>query len=132
MNTYISPTIYHAIQNYIEQNSIVEAFYSRDIINQADMYLPYYDDEEDTSDNQYADFDIWITFSQIERVIDFDVLTEKWVPHINSEYGIWIGVSDTSSMDDFVKRVIEIIYDYEINEVELENLKNNIDVKIER
>lgn len=131
MNTYISPTIYHAIQNYIEQNSIVEAFYSRDIINQADMYLPYYD-EEDASDNQYADFDIWITFSQIERVIDFDVLTEKWVPHINSEYGIWIGVSDTSSMDDFVKRVIEIIYDYEINEVELENLKNNIDVKIER
>lgn len=132
MNTYISPTIYHAIQNYIEQNSIVEAFYSRDIISQADMYLPYYDDEEDASDNQYADFDIWITFSQIERVIDFDVLTEKWVPHINSEYGIWIGVSDTSSMDDFVKRVIEIIYDYEINEVELENLKNNIDVKIER
>lgn len=131
MNTYISPTIYHAIQNYIEQNSIVEAFYSRDIINQADMYLPYYD-EEDASDNQYTDFDIWITFSQIERVIDFDVLTEKWVPHINSEYGIWIEVSDTSSMDDFVKRVIEIIYDYEINEVELENLKNNIDVKIER
>jgi hypothetical protein len=41
------------------------------------MYLPYYDDEEDASDNQYADFDIWITFSQIERVIDFDVLTEK-------------------------------------------------------
>lgn len=132
MLNHISPSIYLAISNYIEQNTIVEAFYSRDIISQADMYLPYYDDEEDVSDNQYADFDIWITFSQIEKVVDFDVLTEKWVPHINSEYGLWIGVSDTTSMDNFVKRVIEIVYDYEISDAELENLKNNFDVKIER
>ena len=76
MLNHISPSIYLAISNYIEQNAIVEAFYSRDIISQADMYLPYYDDE-DASDNQYADFDIWITFSQIEKVVDFDVLTEK-------------------------------------------------------
>ncbi len=131
MLNHISPSIYLAISNYIEQNAIVEAFYSRDIISQADMYLPYYDDE-DASDNQYADFDIWITFSQIEKVVDFDVLTEKWVPHINSEYGLWIGVNDTTSMDDFVKRVIEIVYDYEISDAELENLKNNFDVKIER
>lgn len=132
MLNHISPSIYHAISNYIEQNTIIEAFYSRDIISQADMYLPYYDNEEDASDNKYADFDTWITFSQIERVIDFDILIEKWVPHINSEYGLWIGISDTSSMDDFIKRVIEIIYDYEISDAELENLKNNIDVKIER
>lgn len=77
MLKHISPTIYHAISNYIEQNTIIEAFYSRDIISQADMYLPYYDNEEDASDNKYADFDTWITFSQIERVIDFDILIEK-------------------------------------------------------
>lgn len=132
MLSHISPAIYHAIRNYIEQNTVVEAFYSRDIISQTDMYLPYYDDEEDASENEYADFDTWITFSQIERVVDFEILTEKGVPHINSEYGIWIGVSDMSSMDDFVKRVIEIIYDYEIGDTELENLKNNFNVKIER
>jgi hypothetical protein len=35
-------------------------------------------------------------------------------------------------MDGFVKRVIEIIYDYEIGDTELENLKNNFNVNIER
>jgi predicted transcriptional regulator len=40
------------------------------------MYLPYYDDE-DAEDNQYADFDTWITFSDIEKIIDLDILIEK-------------------------------------------------------
>jgi hypothetical protein len=77
MLSHISPAIYHAIRNYIEQNSVIEALYSRDIISHADMYLPYHDDEEDASENEYADFDTWITFSQIERVVDFEVLAEK-------------------------------------------------------
>ena len=40
------------------------------------MCLPYYDDE-DAEDNQYADFDTWITFSDIEKIIDLDILIEN-------------------------------------------------------
>jgi predicted transcriptional regulator len=129
MTTYISPTTYAAITNYIEQNNLIERLYAKNILDSDTVYLPYYDDE-DAEDNQYADFDTWITFSDIERVVDFDILTTKWVPHINSEFGVWIGVSDTNSMDDFVKRVIEMIYDYDITDTEIESLKNNFDVKI--
>lgn len=131
MLNHISPFIYIAICNYVEQNNLIEALYNKDIINSSDMYLPYYDDE-DADDNQYGDFDTWITFSEIEKIVDFDILIEKGVPHINCAYGIWIGVSDTSSMDNFAKRVIEMIYDREITDEELNALKNNFDVKIER
>jgi len=129
MLNHISPFIYIAICNYVEQNNLIEALYNKDIINSSDMYLPYYDDE-DADDNQYGDFDTWITFSEIEKIVDFDILIEKGVPHINCAYGIWIGVSDTSSMDNFAKRVIEMIYNHEITDEELKDLKNNFDVKI--
>jgi len=129
MLNHISPFIYIAICNYVEQNNLIEALYNKDIINSSDMYLPYYDDE-DADDNQYGDFDTWITFSEIEKIIDFDILIEKGVPHINCAYGIWIGINDTSSMDNFAKRVIEMIYDHEITDEELNALKNNFDVKI--
>jgi hypothetical protein len=76
MTTYISPTTYAAIANYIEQNSLIERLYAKNILDTDTMYLPYYDDE-DAEDNQYADFDTWITFSDIERVVDFDTLTTK-------------------------------------------------------
>lgn len=130
MRSYISLVTYQAICAYIEQNNLIEILYNKDIVNHDDMYLPYYDDEETANDNPYADFDTWITFSGIEKIVDFDILIEKGVPHINSEYGLWIGLSDTNSMDDFVKRVIEIIYDHELTDDELSALKNNFDVKI--
>ncbi len=65
----ISPFVYTAICNYIEQNELIDTLYDKGFINDSDMYLPYYDDE-DAEDNQYADFDTWITFSDIEKIID--------------------------------------------------------------
>jgi hypothetical protein len=131
MTTYISPLTYIAICNYVEQNNLIEALYNKNIIDSSDTYLPYYDDE-DAEDNEYGDFDTWITFSGIEKIVDFDILIEKGIPHINCAYGVWIGLSDTNSMDNFVKRVIEMIYDYEVTDEELKNLKDNMDIKIER
>ena len=130
MNTYISPFTYVAICNYIEQNELVETLYNKGFINDMDMYFP--DEDEDGEDNQYTNFDTWITFSDIDKIIDFDILIEKWVPHTFNPFGIWIGINDCSGIDNFAKRVIEIIYDYEINDVELQKLKNNFDVKIKR
>ncbi len=131
MLNHISPFVYTAICNYVEQNELIDTLYNKGFIGDGDMYLPYYDDE-DAEDNQYADFDTWITFSDIEKIIDLDILIEKWVPHTHNPFGIWIGVSDCSGIDNFAKRVIEMIYDREITDEELNALKNNFDVKIER
>lgn len=75
MNTYISPFTYVAICNYIEQNELIETLYNKGFINDMDMYFP--DENEDDEDNQYANFDTWITFSDIDKIIDFDILIEK-------------------------------------------------------
>jgi hypothetical protein len=129
MLNHISPFIYVAICNYVAQNELIDTLYNKGFIHDDDMYLPYYDDE-DADDNQYGDFDTWITFSEIEKIVDLDLLIEKWVPHTHNPFGIWIGVSDTSSIDNFTKRVIEMIYDHEITDEELNALKSNFDVKI--
>jgi predicted transcriptional regulator len=76
MLNHISPFVYTAICNYVEQNELIDTLYNKGFINDSDMYLPYYDDE-DAEDNQYADFDTWITFSDIEKIIDLDILIEK-------------------------------------------------------
>ena len=76
MLNHISPFVYTAICNYVEQNELIDTLYNKGFIGDGDMYLPYYDDE-DAEDNQYADFDTWITFSDIEKIIDLDVLIEK-------------------------------------------------------
>ena len=131
MLNHISPFIYTAICNYVEQNELIDTLYNKGFINDSDMHLPYYDDE-DADDNQYADFDTWITFSDIEKIVDLDILIEKWVPHTHNPFGIWIGINDCSGIDNFAKRVIEMIYDREITDEELNALKNNFDVKIER
>lgn len=76
MLNHISPFTYTAICNYVEQNELIDTLYNKGFINDGDMYLPYYDDE-DADDNQYADFDTWITFSDIEKIVDLDILIEK-------------------------------------------------------
>ncbi len=76
MLNHISPFIYVAICNYIEQNELIDTLYNKGFIHDDDMYLPYYDDE-DADDNQYGDFDTWITFSEIEKIVDLDLLIEK-------------------------------------------------------
>ena len=76
MLNHISPFVYTAICNYVEQNELIDTLYNKGFIGDGDMYLPYYDDE-DGEDNQYADFDTWITFSDIEKIIDLDILIEK-------------------------------------------------------
>lgn len=37
----------------------------------------FHNEDEDGEDNQYANFDTWITFSDIDKIIDFDILIEK-------------------------------------------------------
>jgi len=76
MLNHISPFVYTAICNYVEQNELIDTLYNKGFIGDGDMYLPYYKDE-DAEDNQYADFDTWITFSDIEKIIDLDILIEK-------------------------------------------------------
>ena len=63
MLNHISPFVYTAICNYVEQNELIDTLYNKGFIGDGDMYLPY--------------FDTWITFSDIEKIIDLDILIEK-------------------------------------------------------
>ncbi len=84
------------------------------------------------NENPYLDFDIWITFSDIKTIIDTAVLDKKWVSYIDSEYGFWIGVNYSSGKDNFTMKVIEIVFDYELNDNELGELKNGGNIEIKR
>lgn len=136
MKTQITTEQYQSILDYIEQTKLVKKLLAEEIIDNGDLHAPDSEDaeilEDDENENPYLDFDIWITFSDIEKIADTAVLDKKWVSYIDSEYGFWIGVNDSSDMDTFVKRVVKIVFDYELNNDELGELKKGDNIEINK
>lgn len=78
------------------------------------------------------DFEAWITFSDIKKIADTAVLDKKWVSYIDSDYGFWIGATVSSEINDFTKKVIEIVFDYELTDDEIEELKKGENIEIKK
>ncbi len=114
----ISLEKYQNITGYIDQSKLVKNLLMANTFYTDDIYMPKDDSNIDT----------WITFPNINTYIkenDIDTILSFDYALIYSEYGVWLGMTYTGSVDNTISKLAELLFGIDLTDEELQKLKTN-------
>lgn len=117
-SNFISIERFRNIAGYINQTGLVNLLLANNSFSEDDIHMP-----EDSSV-----IDTWLTFSDIDTYIREDgieKITNAEYAVIHSEYGVWLGMTYASGVDNTISKLAELLFEIDLTDEELQKLKTN-------